>query len=90
MESEEILGPQFSVHWSTCSSIPGSDFLSATGQPVPQSLEAISYQRSSIPGSDFLSAFGKEVKNLNQTKVKEVIRKLELRSGTFAGVNKAE
>jgi hypothetical protein len=29
MESEEILGLQFSVHWSTCSSIPGSDFLSA-------------------------------------------------------------
>jgi protein-S-isoprenylcysteine O-methyltransferase Ste14 len=29
MESEEILGTQFSVHWSTCSSIPGSDFLSA-------------------------------------------------------------
>ncbi|HDM75276.1 MAG TPA: response regulator [Deltaproteobacteria bacterium] len=28
MESEEILDLQFSVHWSTCSSIPGSDFLS--------------------------------------------------------------
>jgi len=27
MESEEILDLQFSVHWSTCSSIPGSDFL---------------------------------------------------------------
>ena len=28
MESEEILGPQFSVHWSTYSPIPRSDFLS--------------------------------------------------------------
>lgn len=26
MESEEILGPQFSVHWSTCSPIPGKQF----------------------------------------------------------------
>ena len=26
MESEEILGPQFIVHWSTCSSIPGKRF----------------------------------------------------------------
>jgi len=26
MESEEILGPQFSVHWSTCSPIPGKRF----------------------------------------------------------------
>jgi len=26
MESEEILGPQFSVHWSTCTPIPGKRF----------------------------------------------------------------
>jgi hypothetical protein len=26
MEFEEILGPQFSVHWSTCSPIPGKRF----------------------------------------------------------------
>ena len=32
MESEEILGLQFSVHWSTCSPIPGSDFLSPHSQ----------------------------------------------------------
>jgi hypothetical protein len=43
MESEEILDLQFTGSWSACSSIPGSDFLSA-GQPAPQSLEAISYQ----------------------------------------------
>ena len=30
MESEEILDLQFSVHWSTCFSIPGSDFLLLT------------------------------------------------------------
>ncbi|MCW7073937.1 MAG: hypothetical protein OCU20_08720, partial [Methanophagales archaeon] len=34
MESEEILDLQFSVHWSTCSSIPGSDFLSLSDERI--------------------------------------------------------
>jgi len=45
MESEEILDLQFSVHWSTCSSIPGSDFLSLTHStylsPVPKGFKGV-------------------------------------------------
>ena len=44
MESEEILDLQFSVHWSTCSSIPGSDFLSLDNFPENSEL-AISNKR---------------------------------------------
>ncbi|RLB77927.1 MAG: hypothetical protein DRH06_02790 [Deltaproteobacteria bacterium] len=52
MESEEILGPQFSVHWSTCSPISGKRFpitwMGCTDKTEKRLIELLGQKRSLI------------------------------------------